>query len=160
MADLSWLNETDIDEFYFNKLCSIYAPRMDMVCKYCGREDLKWAMHNGKWHLFDINGAIHCCAARSKPTRRKLVGLFNRKPIYVSDRGEEFQLEEMEPSHLLNVIKHHRAQINTVDWVMDQLDKDKTDFTNLHYRRINLYNTIEALLQELATRDPKNDHEE
>lgn len=88
------------------------------------------------------------------------MGLFNRKPIYVSDRGEEFQLEEMEPSHLLNVIKHHRAQINTVDWAMDQLDKDKTDFTNLHYRRINLYNTIEALLQELATRDPKNDHEE
>lgn len=133
MADLSWLNETDIDEFYFNKLSGIYAIKLQ--------------------HDARLNNL-------SKPTRRKPVGLFNRKPIYISDRGEEFQLEEMEPSHLLNVIKHHRAQINTVDWAMDQLDKDKTDFTNLHYRRINLYNTIEALLQELATRDPKNDHEE
>ena len=88
------------------------------------------------------------------------MGLFNRKPIYVSDRGEEFQLEDMEPGHLLNVIKHHKAQMNTIDWAMEWSNKDVVEFTNLHHRRLNLYNTLEALVKELATRDPDNDHEE
>ena len=87
------------------------------------------------------------------------MGLFTRKPVYISDRGDEFQVDEMESSHLLNAINHHRTQISTIDWIMESLSKDKNDFTNLHLRRINLHTTVEALVKELLTRDPDQDHD-
>lgn len=89
------------------------------------------------------------------------MGLFNRQPVYISDRGDEFQLDEMAPSHLLNAINHHRTQINTLDWVIDQCggpDADKNQL--LHLRRISLHSTVEALVKELRTRDPDQDHED
>lgn len=89
------------------------------------------------------------------------MGLFNRKPVYVSDRGDEYQVDEMEPSHLLNAIHHHRKQINTIDWILEQTggtDAEKNQM--LHLRRISLHTTVEALVKELRTRDPDKDHED
>lgn len=89
------------------------------------------------------------------------MGLFNRKPVYVSDRGDTYDVEEMESSHLLNAINHHRTQIATIDWIIDQTggpDAEKQQM--LHLRRINLFNTVEALVKELRTRDPDKDHED
>lgn len=88
------------------------------------------------------------------------MGLFNRKPIYVSDRGDEYQVEEMEPSHLLNAINHHRKQIDTIDWILSQSDSDAKRNQMLHLRRISLFTTVEALVKELRTRDPDLDHED
>jgi translation initiation factor 2 beta subunit (eIF-2beta)/eIF-5 len=87
------------------------------------------------------------------------VGLFNRKPIYISDRGDQFTVEEMEPSHLMNAINHHRTQIDNLDWILENSNKDKDDNTNIHLRRIALFSTVEALVKELRTRDPDEDHD-
>jgi len=88
------------------------------------------------------------------------VGLFNRKPVYISDRGDTFDVEEMEASHLLNAINHHRTQIGTIDWILEMGDPDSRKNQMLHLRRINLFTTIEALIKELRTRDPDKDHED
>jgi len=88
------------------------------------------------------------------------MGLFNRKPIYVSDRGDTYTVEEMEPSHLLNAINHHRTQIANIDWILEQSDPDARKNQMLHLRRISLYTTVQALIDELRTRDPDKDHEE
>ena len=85
------------------------------------------------------------------------MAIFNRKPIYISDRGDQYQLEEMEPTHLMNAINHHRKQVDTIDWCLETL-ADLTDLSNLHYRRITLVNTIEALVTELLKRDPDDDY--
>ena len=87
------------------------------------------------------------------------MGLFNRKPIYISDRGDQYTVEEMESSHLLNAINHHRTQIATIDWILDLGDPDSRKNQMLHLRRINLFTTIEALVEELRKRDPDEDHE-
>lgn len=88
------------------------------------------------------------------------MGLFNRKPIYVTDRGDKYEVEEMESSHLLNAINHHRTQINTLDWILDQTGTDAVKNQFLHLRRISLHTTVEALVKELRTRDPDTDHED
>jgi hypothetical protein len=64
----------------------------------------------------------------------------------------------MEPSHLLNAINHHRTQIDTVDWILEQGTPDSAKNQLLHLRRISLFNTVEALVKELRTRDPDEDH--
>ena len=87
------------------------------------------------------------------------MGLFNRKPVYISDRGDTYTVEEMEASHLLNAINHHRKQIDTIDWILEQTTRDSERDQMLHLRRISLFNTVEALVKELRTRDPDKDHE-
>jgi hypothetical protein len=86
------------------------------------------------------------------------MGLFNRKPIYISDRGDEYALENMEPTHLMNAINHHRTQIDTIDWCLEQAGTK--DQPNLNFRRIELYTTVQALVKELVKRDPEKDHED
>lgn len=88
------------------------------------------------------------------------MGLFNRKPVYISDRGDTYTVEEMEPSHLLNAINHHRTQIGTIDWILEQSNPDAEKNQMLHLRRISLFNTVQALQDELRKRDPDLDHEE
>jgi hypothetical protein len=86
------------------------------------------------------------------------MGLFNRKPVYISDRGDSFNVEDMESSHLLNAINHHRKQIGTIDWILEMGDLDSDKNQMLHLRRISLFDTIEALIKELRTRDPDEDY--
>lgn len=145
-----------------------YAPRDDLVCKYCQTGGMHWSYGPGGWRLFTHRGELHSClkvkpkTTTQKPSitaRRKTVGLFTRNPIYVSDRGDEFQLEDMAPSHLLNAIRHHKDQINTLDWILDQTGTDAEKNQMLHLRRISLHTTVEALVKELRNRDPDLDHE-
>lgn len=88
------------------------------------------------------------------------MGLFNRKPIYISDRGDQYTVEEMDSSHLLNAINHHRTQIATIDWILEQGQPDSDKNQMLHLRRISLFTTVEALVKELRARDPDEDHDE
>lgn len=138
------------------------APSRNLQCRYCGQTGLHWEAEPDGWRLFDEDDEIHACLTKpkSKQQRRKAVGLFTRNPIYVSDRGDEFQLENMEPSHLLNAINHHKTQIETLDWILEQTGTDAEKNQMLHLRRISLHTTVEALVKELRNRDPDLDHED
>ncbi len=75
---------------------------------------------------------------------------------YVSDRGQEFIISEMEDSHILNVIIHHRRQR---DALIEMREHQKgavatIDLTNITKRIVNLDNTILVLFSELMKRDP------
>ena len=37
-----------------------------------------------------------------------------KSSVYVSDRGDKFEVSDMEISHLVNVIGHHQEQIRTL----------------------------------------------
>lgn len=148
---------------------SFFAPRQDIVCKYCKEGGMHWGYGPGGWRLFTDEDELHGCLGRvfqepkqhkPKQRRRKAVGLFTRNPIYVSDRGDEFQLEDMAPSHLLNAINHHKTQIETLDWILEQTGTDAEKNQMLHLRRISLHTTVEALVKELRNRDPDLDHED
>lgn len=160
-----------------------YAGTQRKTCDYCGQDNLHWeqSSRDHKWRLHDHTGRTHRCAGPGvgksritrklakkegwslrdlhQPKRSTIVGLFNRKPIYVSDRGDEYQLDEMEPTHLLNAINHHRKQIDTIDWILEQTGTDADKNQMLHLRRISLHSTVEALIKELRKRDPDQDHE-
>jgi len=83
------------------------------------------------------------------------MGIFTRQVEYLSDRGDTFELGNMQSSHLLNVIHHHSNQVTTLELMMD----DKRFATEQALARLNgLKETILALQAELATRDPEEDH--
>jgi hypothetical protein len=164
VAAEDWI-EDGYDDSYWDDSCA--AGTLRKTCQFCGQEDLHWeqASRDHKWRLHDHTGRVHRCGNiddfhKEALTGRKPVGLFNRKPIYVTDRGDEFDIEDMKASHLLNALNHHKTQINTVDWLIDQYAETTTNISNLHYRRISLHNTVEALAKELLTRDPAEDHED
>lgn len=85
------------------------------------------------------------------------MGLLRPKAFYVTDRGDSHQIDEMEVSHLMNAINHHRKQINTIDWILEDSTKSYRDFNYIHRRRMGLFNTVEALINELMVRDPDKD---
>ena len=87
------------------------------------------------------------------------MGLCKSKPYYVTDRGDATQLDEMKVSHILNAINHHRTQIDTIDFVLEDATKSYRDFNNVHRRRMALHDTVEALITELLTRDPDDDND-
>lgn len=87
------------------------------------------------------------------------MGLFIRKPAYITDRGDVYDVEDMASSHLLNAIKHHRHQIETIEWVLGVVPKS-ADLTQVERRKIQLHSTVEALVTELLTRDPDKDHDD
>jgi hypothetical protein len=70
------------------------------------------------------------------------------KYMYVSDRGEEFEVGHMETSHLLNVIAHHKRQLETLEWI-----KESYEFQGTLKKQIKrLEDTLELLVEELVTR--------
>lgn len=77
------------------------------------------------------------------------------KITYVTDRGIEMDVKEMETTHLVNAICHHTKQ-------RDVLKEYTQNVTDTHLaRRVDLLNeTINTLLDELETRDPALDHED
>jgi hypothetical protein len=66
--------------------------------------------------------------------------------VYISDRGDPFEVASMETSHLMNVIGHHLHQIET-------LSKLKP-CSNILNRRQVLNQVIQVLSSELETREP------
>lgn len=83
------------------------------------------------------------------------MGIKQRNFVYISDGGQEFELDDMTPSHLLNAIGHHRRQLDTVKFVLENFD-----FPNhaLCVRAEALEQTIRALAEELYTRHPTDDY--
>ena len=75
---------------------------------------------------------------------------------YTTDRGIEMELAEMESSHLLNAIAHHRNQVETIKFAKGVV-REGTDLNNLDNRQADLEDTIEMLCAELASRDPADE---
>lgn len=63
-------------------------------------------------------------------------------------------VEEMEDSHLLNAIAHHRKQVATLKDLLDNLftDKCSSDYHNLSNRLASIRDTVMVLSTELASR--------
>lgn len=38
-----------------------YRGPAKKTCQYCGKGDLKWGQHEGKWRLFSQVGKLHTC---------------------------------------------------------------------------------------------------
>ena len=87
------------------------------------------------------------------------MGLKKRQFVYVSDRGQEFEIDEMQSSHLLNAINHHHTQFHTVEMIKARLDPEtKLQLgANLDERLGELGNTISELMMELANRSMEDD---
>ena len=85
------------------------------------------------------------------------MGIKIRKFVYVSDRGDQYELDEMEPSHLINAIAHHQKQHDALVRVMDKYGL--TTSNNLCIRLEDLDRTVHELVSELMTRFPGEDHE-
>ena len=54
-----WVKHLTEDEAEdFDKLREPY----DLVCKYCGSQDVRWRQQGGKWVLFSLTpGVLHQC---------------------------------------------------------------------------------------------------
>lgn len=87
------------------------------------------------------------------------MGIKKRNVVYVSDRGDEFELDQMEPSHLINVLKHHRAQRECLENIIEMRGLAKSH-THLGTRIKRLIETENALIDELMRRDPDEDDDE
>lgn len=84
------------------------------------------------------------------------MGLITSRTKYRSDRGQVFEIDQMESSHLVNAIRHHLGQIDTLDTL---IHKDYPD-EMLNKRIADLQQTVHALAEELVKRDPTLDHTE
>lgn len=80
---------------------------------------------------------------------------------YMSDRGDEFILQDMEASHLINEIKHHSDQVEGLENTLADLGKHMSEqyIENIRKRIANLKITINVLMDELASRDPDKDED-
>jgi len=87
------------------------------------------------------------------------MGLFQRKPAYITDRGDEYSIEDMDPSHLLNAINHHGTQMCTLERIL-AADSSVDGSEHIRTRLASLSDTIDVLVKELRTRDPSLDHED
>jgi hypothetical protein len=69
--------------------------------------------------------------------------------IYVSDRGDRYVVSSMETSHLINVIRHHQGQCETLHKLPIH--------TNIRRRIQALDETIKLLSAELLERKVEPD---
>lgn len=84
------------------------------------------------------------------------MGIQTSKTVYKSDRGQEFELETMQSSHILNVMRLHNDQYRTLCAVI-QDNPGLADNANLKARAEGLENTLEGLIGELSRRHPNDD---
>lgn len=75
-----------------------------------------------------------------------------RSAIYLSDRGDEYELSQMHSSHILNVLAHHQKQIDALELLPGSVRTALLD-----KRIMSLRETIKVLAEELGTRDPDQD---
>lgn len=72
---------------------------------------------------------------------------------YVTDRGIEMQLSDMEDAHIINAIAHHKKQIQV-------LEESPVKSTSILFRISALNDTVASLYYELADRNPEEtDHD-
>lgn len=85
------------------------------------------------------------------------MGIRKQKVVYYSDRGQGFEIDEMQSSHLLNAINHHTMQIHVLQSILDGGNFSDDHLDNLLDRKEDLRSTVEALSQELASRTLEDD---
>lgn len=71
-----------------------------------------------------------------------------RHETYIADTGQEFELEDMTVSHILNVIAHHIKQRRVLLSCPGELRN-----SNIDDRTARMDETINTLYGELASRD-------
>lgn len=76
------------------------------------------------------------------------------KTVYISDRNQEFFLDEMQFSHLLNAHAHHRKQIQTLEGIVQGQDHPSGYCLN---KLSDLKLTLSALEYEIANRREDNE---
>ncbi len=85
------------------------------------------------------------------------MGVFKRRQMYRTDTGRNVAVANMDVSHLINAIGHHRRQVETLKGVMQHYTGD---LTFVMARVDDLNETVEILEDELIERDPGNDPEQ
>ena len=76
---------------------------------------------------------------------------------YVTDRGIEIEVCNMQTAHLLNAIGHHYGQIRSLELLIRGMDPEPL---YLRQRVELLDKTISILGNELAMRDPDKDYDD
>ena len=69
--------------------------------------------------------------------------------IYISDRGDEYEITTMEISHLVNVIGHHQTQLHTLQILHDS----GYPHPSLQKRQKMIHQVTTILAHELMQRD-------
>lgn len=82
------------------------------------------------------------------------MGIQKRETVYVSDRGDEYVLSEMQTNHLLNVFTHHSKQREALVQIRDAFGLPAI---NLDRQIIQMDVTLNAIATEIASRDPEDD---
>ena len=85
------------------------------------------------------------------------MGLKRRQFVYVSDRNQEFEIDEMQSSHLMNAIHHHQKQWQVCENLCCSLSKESYLFANVAERQAAIEDTINELQGELASRTLEDD---
>jgi hypothetical protein len=87
------------------------------------------------------------------------MGIRIQKVTYISDRGQEFEIDEMQSSHLMNAIHHHQKQIGVIaDLLFNEVwSPDDEQTKNLRERQDHLIETVNQLATELANRSLEDD---
>ena len=88
------------------------------------------------------------------------MGIFNSVVLYRADTGKVSAVVDMDTTHLLNAINHHRTQVATIDFIMETLELNKAGKSRLLMRQAALINTISVLAVELTRRDASEDEVE
>ena len=76
-----------------------------------------------------------------------------RSCTYVSDTGQEFELSEMTSSHLLNVIAHHKKQLDGLHFTSSVVTGQMADEGRARWND-EVLDTIRVLSEELLSRHP------
>lgn len=73
---------------------------------------------------------------------------------YTTDRGQTMDVDDMEDSHLLNAIAHHRKQVHTLRDLLANVftDPRSKEYRNLTCRLHRLEDTVLILGTELGSR--------
>jgi hypothetical protein len=84
--------------------------------------------------------------------------MIKTKVTYTTERGQQVELKDMEPSFLLNEINHHNEQIATLSRMRNSPNSwSDQEAKNLALRQAKITETVNALQNELASRDPTQD---
>jgi len=79
-----------------------------------------------------------------------------RKIVYVTDRGQEFEVARMTATHIMNTLAHIQKQIDALSAVQIVEGASERD-VNIRKRISSLIEAQHLLYEELARRDPDED---
>lgn len=87
------------------------------------------------------------------------MGVFRAVTMYRTDTGKELAVEEMETTHLMNAINHHKKQCDMIIMLIQKRSGNGKSTGYLPQREADLKETIAVLEEELAERNPDDERE-